>query len=342
MATDLVAQEQQRAVAVPYSELERMAMTIVKSRLFGVDNVEQAMTLMLLAQAEGVHPAIAMRDYHIVEGKPALKADAMLARFQSGGGKIEWEEYTDKRCAARFSHPNSPKPLLIEWTLEMAKKIMVYKKGGGMAPITDKNTWRSYPRQMLKARVISEGVRATNPGVAVGIYTVEETQDFAEPRKEKLITPNAGAGDDLTPQTQDKIKELADKVVEWLNSGAIGDAYAELDNAGLENDEKLYIWTFFDSKQRSALKKEGERVRKVHEADFTPVDATVPGKPVSSAQVKRLEAKIGELKLDREAIKAQCQEKFGKAHFKDLTMDEYNLLDTQLVADDSFVTERPS
>src|SRR5437899_2565283 len=148
---------------VPLGELEKMAQTIVGSKLFGVETVEQAMTLMLLAQAENVHPMIAMRDYHIVEGKPALKADAMLARFQAGGGKVEWEEYTDKKVSARFSHPASPKPVLIEWSLESAAKVSVYnRKKGAWEPITTRHTWKSYPRQMLKARVISEGVRATN------------------------------------------------------------------------------------------------------------------------------------------------------------------------------------
>lgn len=48
---------------------------------------------------------------------------------------------------------------------------------------------------------------------------------------------------------------------------------------------------------------------------------------ITEAQKKRLEARIGELKLDREAIKALCKERLGKEHFADLTKDEYASLD---------------
>lgn len=46
------------------------------------------------------------------------------------------------------------------------------------AKLTGKDTWKQYPRQMLRARVISEGIRTVYPGVAVGVYTPEEVQDF--------------------------------------------------------------------------------------------------------------------------------------------------------------------
>ena len=46
------------------------------------------------------------------------------------------------------------------------------------AGLSGKDTWKQYPRQMLRSRVISEGVRTMYPGVADGIYTPEEVQDF--------------------------------------------------------------------------------------------------------------------------------------------------------------------
>jgi hypothetical protein len=46
------------------------------------------------------------------------------------------------------------------------------------AGLASKDVWRQYPRQMLRSRVISEGVKTVYPGVAVGVYTPEEVQDF--------------------------------------------------------------------------------------------------------------------------------------------------------------------
>ncbi len=155
--------------AIPYNDIERMARAIAASRLFGIQTPEQAIALMLLAQAEGLHPATAARDYNIIQGRPSLKADAMLGRFQAAGGVVQWEEMTDTRVAAYFSHPFAcPKPVLIDWDMQRAKQAQL----GG------KDMWSKYPRQMLRSRVISEGIRATYPGVLSGCYTPEEVQDF--------------------------------------------------------------------------------------------------------------------------------------------------------------------
>ena len=158
---------------VPMQDIERMGTAIAKSELFGMKTPEQAIALMLIAQAEGMHPAIAARDYHVIQGRPALKADAMLARFQSAGGKVQWEIYTDEEVKATFSH-NAGGTITLSWTLAQAKKI-------GLAT---KDSWKNYPRAMLRARVISEGIRTVYPGCVVGVYTPEEVGDF-EPRSEK-------------------------------------------------------------------------------------------------------------------------------------------------------------
>lgn len=173
---------------VPVSDLEKMARALAGSKLFGIQNAEQALALMLVAQAEGLHPATAARDYHIIQGRPALKADAMMARYLSSGGKVQWHEHTDTEVAATFTHPSGGS-LKIGWNMERARK----------AGLAGKDMWAKYPRQMLRARVISEGIRATNPGIAIGIYTPEEVGDMqrdpvkrGEPRDMGTIDAETG------------------------------------------------------------------------------------------------------------------------------------------------------
>lgn len=170
------------AAMIPIADVERMALAIAKSGLFGVKTPEQALALMLVAQSEGLHPATAARDYHIISGRPSMKADAMLARFQAAGGVVRWVENTDTRCAGEFSHPASPAPVLIDWDLERAKK----------AELMGNAMWRKYPRAMLRSRVASEGIRTVYPGVLCGMYTPEEVESFQPepaPRIERDITP---------------------------------------------------------------------------------------------------------------------------------------------------------
>lgn len=154
---------------VPISDIQQMATAVAKSGLFGIKTPDQGVALMLIAQAEGLHPAIAARDYHVIQGRPALKTDAMLARFQQAGGRVDWKVYSDAEVTGVFSHPQGGS-LEVSWTIEMARKI-------GLA---GKDNWKSYPRAMLRARCISEGIRSVFPGCVVGVYSVEETQDFTD------------------------------------------------------------------------------------------------------------------------------------------------------------------
>lgn len=157
---------------IPVNDIQTMAVAVAKSNLFGVKTAEQAFALMLIAQAEGLHPAIAARDYHVIQGRPALKTDAMMARFQQAGGKVNWKVYTDDEVTGVFSHPQGGE-LSVTWTLDQAKRI-------GLA---GKDNWKNYPRAMLRARCISEGIRSVYPGCVVGVYTPEEVQDFDTPAK---------------------------------------------------------------------------------------------------------------------------------------------------------------
>lgn len=163
---------------VPIGDMERMAKAIAASGLFGVKSTEQALALMLVAQAEGLHPATAARDYHVISGRPALKADAILARFMQAGGTVKWTCYTDAKVSAVFSHPQGG-TVEVDWDMARAKS----------AGLGSKDTWKSYPRQMLRARVISEGVRTVYPGSCCGVYTPEEVQDFEPLPTPKNITP---------------------------------------------------------------------------------------------------------------------------------------------------------
>jgi len=193
--------------SIPFTQIERMAVAAAKSGLFGVKEPDQALALMMIAQAEGMHPARAMQEYHVIKGRPALKADAMLARFQAAGGKVQWTEHTDKRVCGVFTH-SAGGSIEIEWTIDRARA----------AGLTDKDNWRAYPRQMLRARCISEGVRAVFPGVSVGTYSAEETADM-----EPAI--------DVTPQRTTVEQAVAD-VATALTDEDIQSHMKDMDESG--------------------------------------------------------------------------------------------------------------
>lgn len=172
---------------VPFQEMESMASYIVRSKLFGAKDESQAMSLMLIAQAEGCHPMTAVQDFDIVQGRPARKTHSILARFQAAGGSVAWEEITPQRACGTFTHKQGGS-LRVEWTFADAQK----------AKLTGKDNWQSYPKAMLRARCIAEGVRAVFPGAIGGLLSVEEAQDISpsyEPAK------NMGAAEVMAADT---------------------------------------------------------------------------------------------------------------------------------------------
>lgn len=172
------------AVAQPRYELAQirdMAGAIAQSGLFGIKTEQQAYALMLIADAEGLHPATVAQDYDVIQGRPARKTHSVLARFQAAGGTVEWQELTETKAAAKFTHPRGGS-VVIDWTIEMARR----------ANLAGKDNWKNYPRAMLRARCIGEGVRAVYPAALGGALLVEEAQDL-EPNADGVYEPKAPA-----------------------------------------------------------------------------------------------------------------------------------------------------
>jgi hypothetical protein len=157
------------ALDMPFGEIERLAEAIAKSGMFGMKTKDQALVLMVIAQAEGRHPALAARDYDVIQGKPAKKAEAMARDFLEAGGKIEWHGLSDTTADATFSHPTGG-TARISWDIQRATK----------AGLAGKDLWQKYPRQMLRSRTVSEGVRTVWPLATSGMYEPGEAADIPQ------------------------------------------------------------------------------------------------------------------------------------------------------------------
>lgn len=157
-----------KTAEVPFSDMERMAQAIAKSGLFGIKSPEQALALGLVAVSENRPFASIATDYDIVQGRPALRAQAALSRFQNAGGKIQWITRNDQECTVEGSHPLGG-TLRVTWTIERA----------AAAGLTGKQSWRQYPCALLSARCVAELVRAILPSCLSGQYLVEEVSDFS-------------------------------------------------------------------------------------------------------------------------------------------------------------------
>lgn len=177
-AKQVMAAPAQEGGSASFEHMQRLATSIAKSGLFGIKDVDQALALMAIAAAEGKNPALIARDFDIIQGRPAKKSEAMLRDFLGAGGKVEWHTLTNELADATFTHPQGGS-MRIGWDMVRAKAAGLIKAEG---------MYTKYPRAMLRARCVSEGVRTIWPGATSGMYTPEEALDIPEV---KDITPPA-------------------------------------------------------------------------------------------------------------------------------------------------------
>lgn len=201
-----VAEESQIQVRkqLSYAEIEQIGKAFVASKMFGddMDRTSMAITKIMAGQELGLAPFASMRAVHVIEGNATLSANTMAGMVKSSGrydydikkkeldgcvidfyeirsGKrtkigTETFDIDEARMAGMFDPECEEAPLK-----HNIRKITMYKKGGGSWQkdgCNCKANWKNYPKAMMFARAISNGVRTYCPDVFSGmlVYTPDE------------------------------------------------------------------------------------------------------------------------------------------------------------------------
>ena len=175
--------------------LDKAASWAVDAGFGGFKNEAQAKTVMLLALSQGEHIGRAIHEYHVINGKLVLKSESMLARFQTAGGSIKYLQYADDAVTVEATHPKGG-TLAVTWDLAQAKR----------AGLLGNQVWAKHPRAMLKARAVTEAIRALYPACLTGALTTEELLEI-EPTSHPSGVSTSGELTDL-PSPQPTRKAL--------------------------------------------------------------------------------------------------------------------------------------
>lgn len=125
----------------------------------------------------GLQPLQAMQNIAVINGRPSIWGDAMLALVRSSGllDFIREELSDDGSKATCTVKRKGEEPVSSEFSTEDAKKAGLLGKQG---------PWTQYPKRMLKLRARSYALRDVFPDVLKGMAIAEEEKD-----KEIDITP---------------------------------------------------------------------------------------------------------------------------------------------------------
>jgi hypothetical protein len=147
------------------NELRAMAQAASASRFFGAATPEQALMLMMAGRDLGLSYVQSLRAFHVIEGKPSLSAQGMVAVCLKSGicDYFEVVERTDQRATVRAKRAGRPEHVMT-FSIDDAKR----------AGLVGKGNWAKYPAAMLVARAQAALAREVFPDLLLGLYTDDE------------------------------------------------------------------------------------------------------------------------------------------------------------------------
>jgi hypothetical protein len=161
---------------IPSSVAEVQSLSRLMSRSMLVPQAlrgkESDVAVTIMAGLElGIPPMTALRLIHVVQGRPVLAADLLVAcvRRLPDCESFKRVESTAKK-AVYTTKRKGEDPVTQEWTLEDAKR----------AGLLNKDNWKKYPAAMLRARAKADLARDVYPDAVAGVYIADEAADIDE------------------------------------------------------------------------------------------------------------------------------------------------------------------
>jgi len=224
-----------------------------------VDTPAKAVAIILTGREMGVGTMQALRGIWIVQGRPTVAADLQLGIFKRAGGHAAFRELSDEKAVLWLQHPNGDE--------HVETYSMTDAKAAGL---TVKETWKAYPRAMLRSRAITAGLKSIGFEACSGVYDPEEV----EPVEVEASVTTVDAPPDngrWTPAGTEAVREVAAGPVTpeavamsngWVEEEQKRKAAATAANTP-EAKEKRHLWAL--------VRELGLAVTKEHEDDGTEV-----------------------------------------------------------------------
>lgn len=182
------------AALVPQSleEAFRVAGAIAASGLApaGLKTQEQIMVAIMAGAELGLAPFQALQSFAVVNGRPTLWGDGLVAVARAQGVKVkEWSEGDGDQIVAfcTVMRPDTGEEVTRSFSVADAKKASLWAKAG---------PWQSYPKRMLQMRARAYALRDGCADMLRGFQVREEVEDYQPIR-------------DVTPQKADLRSRLA-------------------------------------------------------------------------------------------------------------------------------------
>jgi len=143
------------------------------------DKPESVLVACSIGAELGFSPMQALQVINVIDGRPTVGLNGMLALCAKHGGELTVNEHTDKVCSLTVTRVGRVNPHTETYSIGDA----------ATAGLAGKANWAKMPKQMLYARAASAAIRRVFADVLSGLYSTEEMQDSASPTPEPAKTP---------------------------------------------------------------------------------------------------------------------------------------------------------
>jgi hypothetical protein len=160
-------------------------------------NLPAILACVAMGRAIGIPDMQALRQIHIVDGKPTMSAELMVSLVRKRGHSITGTVGSGIATVAGRRRDNGD-TMETAYTLEMAQR----------AGLAGKDNWKKYPEAMLWARAVSQLCRMLFADVLGGLaYTPDEAEMTDEDHVREAVADlrpptDSGPDDRITPDGQ--------------------------------------------------------------------------------------------------------------------------------------------
>ena len=147
--------------SLTFEEIKDMGLVFLKSGFFAdIKDASQAVVKIMYGRELGLEPITALMSIHIIKGKPELSAN-LLATLVKKAPQYDYmvKTTTDQECVIEFTQDGVSLGVS-QFSISDAKRAGLVGGGSG---------WTKWPKAMLFARAMSQGVRTYCPDVTAGV-----------------------------------------------------------------------------------------------------------------------------------------------------------------------------
>jgi len=199
----------------------------------------------------GLAPMQALQNIAVINGKPSVYGDAMMALVQASPVCEDVEEFfedegTPNPVAVCVAKRKNRKPVVAKFSVEDAKRAGLWGKQG---------PWTSYPKRMLAMRARGFALRDAFPDVLKGLISAEEAADYPDEAKPRAVAKPANPLDlvakpepvAIPVATSDPViieAALADTVEPEPASKFMPEVWTEITEAAKEEAKNMQITAY--------------------------------------------------------------------------------------------------